>query len=87
MSTRLVKKKNQSSLNTILKKINNKLKLKKKDDILIFLCQNVSNTSGQPTAKVIPTGNDGNPCFNRLAVLRSLRTRPMPRGRCGHPKN
>ena len=40
-------------------------KMFKKDDILNFLCQNVSNTSDQPTAKVIPTGNDGN-IFNGL---------------------
>ena len=36
MRTQLIIKKNQVSLNQILKKINNKLKLKKKNDILIF---------------------------------------------------
>ena len=37
-------KKNQSSLNTILKKINNKLKLKKKDDILIVDVKDLFNS-------------------------------------------
>ena len=44
MSTRLVIKKNQLSLNTILKKINNKLKLKKKDDILIVDVKDLFNS-------------------------------------------